>query len=363
MSTHHKIISRTDFILLYTLIFPLLIGCSQPTEFDSQLDLRTPERVVDNLTFAYHERNLERYMNSFSDQSLFLDGARELWGYDTEKLIHKKMFAMATEIDLEMRALGDHFVSGDRVQAAYVYRLNLQWADESPTTAQGEVLLEFKNEGDNWRIASFRERKNVLRKGSGAMFAAHDSVDYFPLRIGNSWTYEEQLFHGKENRTVLIEDSVMINDNLFYQAADQGYFFIVSGSFARQDSLHQLRLFVEDDSTELVIFSFAAEIGDTLFFTPPNASERVAVELINRKDSLTVPAGTFSDILEFQVSDFNSGSVYASEFAANIGLIRWHGTNSISALKSALVNGKKYPIITGIKNVYASWTQIKSGFR
>lgn len=363
MSTRHKITSRTNFILLNGFILPLLMACSQPTDSDSQLELRTPERVVDNLTSAYRERNLGRYMNSFSDQSLFLDGTRELWGYETEKQIHERIFARATEIELEMRALGEPFVRGGSVRAAYAYWVNLQWADESATTAQGEVLLEFMQKGDNWRIVSFHDRENELRKGSDVRLTAHDSVDYFPLRVGNSWTYEEQLFPTLPEFQTVITDSVMINGNLFYQAARPGYLFIASGSFARQDSLHQLRFFVEDDSTELVIFNFAAEIGDSLFFTPPNASERVVIELISRKDSLTVPAGTFSDILEFQACDFNSGSVYVYEFAANIGLIRQHGTNQVMALKSAIVNGKKYPVITGVKNHDASWTQIKNGFR
>lgn len=360
MSTRHKISSRMNAILLYALFFSLFSGCSQPTDSDSQLELRTPESVVDNLTFAYRERNLEQYMKSFSAQSQFIDGARELWGYDTEKQIHEKMFARATEIDLEMRALRDSFVSDGSMQSVYAYRLNVQWADASATTAQGEVVFEFMKEGERWRIASFRERKNGLSKDSGARFAAHDSVDYFPLRVGNSWTYEEQLFPTLPEFQTVITDSVMINEKLYYQS-DKGFPF--ASNFVRLDSLYQLRIFFEDDSSERLVFDFAADIGDSLFFSPPNASERVAVELINRKDSLTVPAGTFSDILEFQASDFNSGSASTYEFAANIGLVRQHGTNQVMALKSAIVNGKKYPVITHIKTRLGSWTQIKSGFR
>lgn len=360
MRDHNKVLRKIPLILFGGFIFPLLIACSQPTEFDSEVNLLTTESVAENLSLAYREKNLGRYMNSFSDQSIFFDGPRKLWDYDTEKQIHVSMFARATQIDLEMRALGEGNMTESSIQTTYRYRVNLQLANEPATTGEGEVVLEFiKNDGNSWQIASFRERKSALSKVTNHVLAPDDSIDYFPLRVGNLWAYEEQFAPNIPDIEVLVMDSLMIKGNLYYQF-DKSFVF---SRFVRLDSLHQLRFYFEDDSTDRIVFNLAAEVGDSVIFTAPNATEIMVVELISHKDSLVVPAGNFANVLEFLVTDFNSGSRNVYEFAANVGIIRSRGTNSVLALKSALVNGKKYPVITSVETSYASWTQIKSGFR
>lgn len=364
MNSQNKALSNTSDVLFGVVMSLLLTGCLQPTEIDSESNLSQPESVVENLALAYNEKNLKRYMEKYSRQISFFDGMLELWGYDTEKRIHDKLFEQATRINLEMQRAGDMIVTDSSRQSAYNYRMSLELNHAPATMVEGEVVLDFiKNEDDNWLITSFRERNGKLNKPSNFASVPDDSVDYFPLRVGNSWTYEEQFAPGVKNRKVVIEDSVMIKGNLLYQAAAPGYFFVISASFARQDSLKELILFVEDDSTERIIFDFAAAVGDSITFTPPNAFEEMVVELIGRKDSLAVPAGTFADVLEFLITDNNSGSRFLYEFAANIGLVRQRGTNQVMALKSAFINGKKYPVITHVKTKYTTWTQIKRRFR
>jgi hypothetical protein len=88
----------------------------------------------------------------------------------------------------------------------------------------------------------------------------------------------------------------------------------------------------------------------------------MVVELISHKDSVTAPAGTFKDVLEFLITDYNSGSRYLFEFAANIGVIWKDGTNQVLALKRAFVNGKKYPVVVSVGTRHFNWTQIKMSF-
>jgi len=121
-------------------------------------------------------------------------------------------------------------------------------------------------------------------------------------------------------------------------------------------------MFFTCDSSEHAVFDLAAEVGDSLSFIPPGATGTVVVELCSQRDSLAVPAGTFPDVLEFVITDNNSGASLVYQFAANVGIIRQSATNQILALKSAFVNGETYPIITSVEPSYTSWTQIKSNF-
>ncbi len=352
-------------MLVILIMLVLFSACSNPAAYtEDRAAFLSPDSTIENLVKSYNEKDLKAYISSFCDTSHFYDEDIYLWDIRQERRLHKTMFAWASDINLAMQPISRRFVEDDSAQAAYRYQLRLQIPGEQTLIGEGEAELGFlKTKKNTWKIKSFRETKIGLSKNVSIETLPDDSVDYFPLSVGNSWTYEEQFAPGIEDQEVLITDSVMINENLYYQAAGHGYFFIVSASFARRDSLNQLRLYVEDDSTEYIIFNLAAEVGDSLIFIPPFSTEVIVVELISHKDSLTVPAGTFADVLEFLITDFNSGSRQVYEFAANIGLIRQRGTNQVMALKSAFVNGNKFPVITSVENRNVSWTQLKSGFR
>jgi len=338
--------------------------CSRPTEFEQSGFLYTsPEEVVANLTLAYEEKNLEGYLSSFRDDSQFYEDSEYLWGKAQEEKIHRKMFTAVRDLDLKMAELRSEEATETTRRLVYNYQLNLKLLSEQLLQGEGQVALDFvKNENGYWKIDSFRELQTSLKKWEQleSNMAKSDSANYFPLRVGNEWIYQDLINPNLPDFRVSVIDSLLIRGNLYYQAEPFGWdIFPVSASFARQDSLHQLRLFVEDDSTERVVFNLAAEIGDSLTFIPPFTTEVMIVELISHKDSLTVPAGTFKDVLEFLITDNNSGSRYLYEFAANVGVIRQRGQNQVLALKNAHVNGK---IITDVEFRILSWTQIKSSF-
>lgn len=361
-SKHNKTIRNARLLLLSSFIFLLLIGCKQPTEFNLEPNLLTPEDVVENLVIAYQKKDLRLYLSSFVNHCIFFDNEKALWGFETEKRIHEKMFEQANILNVKMRHLESKEVIENIMKSTYSYYLDLQLGDEPSTKAEGEVVIEFfKKEDNSWQITSFRERKSEASKVSNLILTTHDSVDYFPLRLNNSWTFEELFIPNIPDVEFSVTDSINLKGNRYYQVENLG--FPLFSNFVRTDSLHQLRFFFEDDSTDRIVFNLAAEVGDSLIFTPPNATEIMVVELISHKDSLAVPAGAFSNVLEFLITDFNSGSRFLYEFAANIGIIRQRGTNQVLALKSAFVNGKRYPIITSVEASYSSWTQIKNRFR
>ncbi|MCH7677229.1 hypothetical protein IH879_20090 [candidate division KSB1 bacterium] len=350
-------------ISYFMLMLLLLTGCGQPTSVDPEYTFHTPEDVVVNMRTAYEERDLERYLSSFAPHSTFLDGETLLWDFESERRIHSRMFAEVTALELDMHSLGSETQSDSSLLLAYRYRVTAQLASAPPMTAEGEVILEFmSNNEDSWQITSFHDRTGGLNKVSNRVLMPQDSVDYFPLRVGNSWTYDEQFAPGTPDFEVLITDSLILKGNLYYQLQN-GQCITAYSNFIRVDSLRQLRMFFTCDSSEHAVFDLAAEVGDSLSFIPPGATGTVVVELCSQRDSLAVPAGTFPDVLEFVITDNNSGASLVYQFAANVGIIRQSATNQRLALKSAFVNGETYPVITSVEPSYTSWTQIKSNFR
>ncbi|MFQ5652778.1 MAG: nuclear transport factor 2 family protein [bacterium] len=341
-------------------VFVLVCGCANPAGIDEKNHFSSAQDVVENLSRAYAQQNLQRYLESFSDDIEFREGVATLWGKEQEEHIHRKMFATAKAINLTLQELGTVQLTETNKTAVYSYRLQLHLLNGAVLKAAGDVQLEFRmREAGAWQIRAFREVSERLAKSTAGVVSPDDTLDYFPLRVGNSWTYEEQFAPNIPEVEVSVIDSILIEGNLYYQF-DQDLIF---SSLARMDSLHQLRFLFEEDSSERVVFNFTAEVGDSLTFTPPNATEETVVELLSRKDSVTVPAGTFKNVLEFSITDIGSAFSSGCEFAVNVGIIRQTGTNQVLALKRASVNGKRYPVITSVETSDASWTQIKSRFR
>ena len=346
----------------------MICNCGSPTEFNEPAILHfSPEEAVESLSNAYGQKNLELYMSSFSEDSKFSDGSQYLWGKEQERSIHQRMFRSVKDIDLNMGELRTQEAAQNNKKAFCDYRLTLRFPSEQTLEARGQVELEMvKNERGAWHVYSFREITNGLSElvnKKTNVTAATDSIDYFPLTVGNYWTYEEQFIPTLPGYTTTVTDSVIIRGNLYYSLQDFVFPFFMQPTFLRVDSLMQLKMFFQADSSEKAIFDFNAAFGDTLIFHPPGYRYHVLVELISQRDSVKVPAGTFANVLEFLITDFNSGGRFTYEFAADIGMIRQTGTNQVLALKKAYINGKKYPLITNVETRYLNWTQIKLSFR
>lgn len=351
---------NTFSLLIAGCILLIFCACS-PTQFDTNT---SPDHLIEDLMKAYEQRDLERYLGTFTETCTFGLAHKQLWDKDQEGKIHRRMFSQAREIELKIRALTMEAVSPTLKIGVYDYHLRLALQDHEMVQAEGQVALEFAQDGGGqWFINTFRELRSGLPRiadGTLRSQSTQDSVDYFPLTVGNHWTYEEQFAPNVPDVEVEVVDSLIIKGNLYYTLHDSGFPFF--SNIVRVDSLSQLRMFFTADSSERVVFDFGASVGDSVIFVPPGATDIMVVELISEQDSLRVPAGIFKDVLEFHICDFNSGSVWSYEFAADVGMIRQQGTNQELALKSALVNGTKYPIITGIPRKYLSWAQIKKRF-
>jgi len=316
---------------------------------------------------AYTEKNLELYMSSFSEESRFGNASEYLWDIEQERAIHQKMFASAKEIDLNIEELLIEESTETYKSTIYNYRLNVQLPSRQVLHAQGQVSLEFvQNKLGYWQINSFREinsGRNSPWNKTVTNSAANDSIDYFPLTVGNYWTYHDRINPTLPDVQASITDSLVIRGNLYYILQQFGFPFFIQPAFVRVNSIQQLIIFIPTDSSALAIFDLAATVGDSSIIQFPGDREIRIVELFSKKDSSKVPAGTFTDVLEFLITDFNSGSRSIYEFAANVGIIRQRGENQELVLKNAKVNGRKYPLMTDVETRFLSWAQIKLSFR
>jgi len=343
------------------LISSLISCCTQPTDFEGgKFVAHTPEDVVANLSQAYEEKNLDGYLSMFSEDCQFLYGSDYLWGKSQEQRVHQMMFAAAKDIELKLTEAWNEEATKTIRRTVYHYYLQVQLDTRETLEAQGQVEMGFaKTPSDIWQIQSFRELKTALEKWGqpeSINLAESDSVNYFPLRVGNEWVYVDQINPSLPDFQVSVTDSAIIRGNLYYYL---DLFPFVTRAFYRVDSLQQLNLFTPEDSSELTIYNFNAEIGDSLIVQLSGDDFPMIVELISRKDSLTVPAGTFADVLEFLITDFNSGSRFFYEFAAEIGMLRQRGHNQQLVLKSAFVNGE---VIVSVEALKYNWTKIKMSF-
>jgi hypothetical protein len=341
----------------------LVFGCTHPTDFEAgKFAAHTPEELAANLSQAYQETKLDGYLSSFSEDCRFLYGGEYLWGKTHEQKIHQRLFAAAKSIELRFTEALNEEASETSRRSIYYYYLQIQLPSEEPLEAQGMVEMGLaKSTIGTWQISSFRELDTGLQKPTpttSKTSAINNDVDYFPLRVGNQWIYEETIFPILPDVRTVVTDSVMIRGELYYSLQDFGFPYFMQPTFLRVDSVKQIKLFVAADSSELTIFDLAAEISDSLIFQPPGLNEIAVVELISQKDSLKVPAGTFPNVLEFLITDCNSGSRFLYEFAADIGIIRQRGTNSELVLKSANING----IVVSVETRHFNWTQIKMSF-
>lgn len=353
------------FVVMSFGIFGLILSCSNPTSFHEAIAVNsTPEAVIQNLIFSYNSRNLDKYLSNFSEDCQFRKNSEFLWGISQEEQIHERLFASVNEVDLKLEEITSEQVTEKQQVIVYSYELSIKLPTEQVLLANGRVQFEFMRDvQERWRIQSFREIKDQFSKSEKAVSTkstTEDSVDYFPLQVGNKWIYQDLVNPNFPDFEVNVTDSSIIHGNLYFHL---DRFPFVTDAFYRVDSLQQLNLFMPSDSSELTIYKFTAGVGDSWSVHLPGDPDSMIVELTSRKDSLAVPAGTFTDVLEFLITDFNSGARFICEFSADVGLIRQTGENQVLELKGARVNGNEIGVVTGIKNESLDWTQIKEGFK
>ncbi len=157
---------------------------------------------------------------------------------------------------------------------------------------------------------------------------------YFPLQLGNWWTFSQ-------SNTEKIIGTIQINDSLYFKF-DQ--FRHSQNILLRMTSDNKILL--RDNITEQVWLDFSANIGDNWKITAPGGGSEWTVHLQSKTDTVTVPAGTFTNCYRFWFQFNDADNDWVEWYAPGFGPVKriLYGFAMIDyPLTSAFVNGFYLP--------------------
>jgi hypothetical protein len=181
-----------------------------------------------------------------------------------------------------------------------------------------------------------------------------DTTEYFPLRVGNTYTYCQSLPCPPDTVTSrycpwggnLVGDTAFINGRKYFITVVAG--FTVGTDTVRVDSVGNM--IVRHSGPEQVFYKFNAAVGDTWEYRVVIGGREYIynVTLQSRSDTVRVHAGTFANCLRFF---FDVPGMIDEEFtnwlAPNVGLV-FRCVQEPLELYEATVNGIHYPGITSV---------------
>ena len=157
---------------------------------------------------------------------------------------------------------------------------------------------------------------------------------YYPLSIGNQWTYNEQY-----PNTEIVVDTMMIGEKIFYNINGSQ---IIQPDFLIRESNNAVYFFDLKGNREHLIFNFNANSGDSwdmpdgfgCFFGDK-------IKLISKSEVVKTPAGTFNNCYHFQhEARCMDGGLRDSWFAKGIGIVKTVQDSWIGYVEFVLVSYK-----------------------
>lgn len=153
-----------------------------------------------------------------------------------------------------------------------------------------------------------------------------DTSSYFPLEIGNAWSYitvldpPNQPPDTLDGGTYAVSESFAINDTLYYHAA---YPFSIADTL-REDE--DGRVWARDGGKDVLLFDFTLADGEAYRFSPSRSPNIEYVVTMSRGNTVEVSAGTYGDVatLDFDDPDVvDEGRGYS--FARGTGIVQAYG--------------------------------------
>jgi hypothetical protein len=180
-----------------------------------------------------------------------------------------------------------------------------------------------------------------------------DTVDYYPLKFGNIYYYNNADFCPPDivlgNYLLLtrrIFDSTIYNNKKYY--VTRVVMRHIKLDTARVDSNNNLILL--EQCKERVFYKFNAKVGETWNYIDTISGKEFnsKITLKSRTDTVRGHAGTFTNCLRFDFQDTRAFSFHFTDWIApNIGFV-YRCIEEPYGLYEAVINGKKYPI-TSVK--------------
>ncbi len=187
----------------------------------------------------------------------------------------------------------------------------------------------------------------LLSARSSGLAQTDTLCDFFPLRIGNAWTYGV-VWDTTYHQTATVFDTTRIANKLYYLYTGGPLDLIGNRRLAadtiRVDSVG--RVWKYEDGLEWMLFQFS---GDSFVSHTTYPDSAVVPVITGLKD--TVPAGAFIDCVNlfFRRSFYDESVGYV--FAPGVGIIEWYGPfYAKTVLLRAVIDGR---LISAV-NMYPS---------
>ena len=197
------------------------------------------------------------------------------------------------------------------------------------------ITVNFFGEID-YKLASYQIK-------SSPNSSAYPGNRYFPMHIGNSWTYHD-VWDERIKSTVYILDSTRVNEDLcYYYGADKNLAQLLFpdslGNIWQYDKNNQKKLWRGIDFTIID--------QDSYFYEEDNDVNNYVVKIYRNIERETI-FGILDSCIVFSFDDPEAiDEEHSYTFAPGIGIIFEHlGMGIMYQLESAIINGK---IMTGIK--------------
>ncbi len=166
----------------------------------------------------------------------------------------------------------------------------------------------------------------LLLAASTANGQSADASSYFPLKVGNTWSYITVLDPPNEppdtlnGGTFSVSKSFTINDTLYYLAA---YPFSIADTL-RSDEVG--RVWARDGGKDVLLFDFTLGDGEAYRFYPSRSPHTEYEITMSRGKTVKVSAGTFEEAvtLRFDDPDFVDEE-RAYSFARGTGIVQAYG--------------------------------------
>ncbi|RMF68009.1 MAG: hypothetical protein D6743_04015 [Calditrichaeota bacterium] len=166
---------------------------------------------------------------------------------------------------------------------------------------------------------------------------APGGIEFFPLQVGNQWTYELQ--HDSTFQMVVrIVDSTRIGSHLYF-AFEQNYAMssLADTTFYRTEG--DTRVFVNRGEGDKLYIDFGRPTGKSW------PSENGVATIREKNGTRVVKAGEFTRTIsiDFDPAPMAIDDEHSDTFAPEVGRIEMVGQIGRLQLVSAWVNGKAYP--------------------
>jgi hypothetical protein len=173
-------------------------------------------------------------------------------------------------------------------------------------------------------------------------FAAHFGFAgdlYFPLKLGNSWTFQSKFLISVKTYNETIYNQNTLGGETYFLF--DNYRIYTSVAFLIDDN----KVFTYINDSKYLMYDFSAEVGTS--WSSPDTPKLIMgrMTLVSKSDSITTPIGTFKGCYHFK-HYFDGSNYYHEWFAPNIGIVK-RQTVLLSGQFEALLIG--YNVTTRVK--------------